>query len=137
MISRVLAWIATAAGLVLIVVLATGGFRFEAGPLRVSAHSVTTPLLLIAAAGIALARLGAARALDALSSIFTRVTAHAAAIAVIGAAAIAGIGVGFGTYSASASDPSAYVSHSALIDAGRLSLDEPLARAVDWHEATW
>jgi hypothetical protein len=41
MISRVLAWIATAAGLVLIVI-ATGGFRFEVGPLRVSAHSVTT-----------------------------------------------------------------------------------------------
>ena len=128
---------ATAAGLVLILVLVTGGFRFEAGPLRVSAHGVTTPLLLMAAAGVALAWRGSARALDALRRIFTSVTTHAAAIAVISAAAIAGIGVGFGTYSASASDPSAYVSHSALIDSGRLSLDEPLARAVDWHEATW
>jgi len=50
MVSRVLAWIATAAGLVLIVVLVTRGFRFEAGGLRVSAHDVTTPLLPMAAA---------------------------------------------------------------------------------------
>jgi hypothetical protein len=137
MLPRVLAWMATSAGLVLIVVLVTGGFRFEAGPLRVSAHGVTTPLLLLTAAGAARAWRGAAPARDALSRIVTSVTTHAAAIAVVSAAAIAGIGVGFGTYSASASDPSAYVSHSALIDSGRLSLDEPLARAVDWHEATW
>ena len=137
MLPRVLAWIATAAGLVLIVVLVTGGFRFEIGPLRVSAHGATTPLLLMTAAGAALAWRGAARGTDALSRIFTSVTAHAATIAVISATVIAGIGVGFGTYSASASDPSAYVSHSALIDSGRLSLDEPLARAVNWHEATW
>lgn len=137
MTSRVLAWIAMAAGLVLIVVLVTGGFRFEAGPLRLSAHGAVTPLLLMAAAAVALAWRGSARAVDALSRIVTSITTHAAAIAVISAAAIAGVGAGFGTYSASASDPSAYVSHSALIDNGRLSLDEPLARAVDWHEATW
>jgi len=86
MLPRVLAWIATAAGLVLIVVLVTGGFRFEAGPLRVSAHGVTTPLLLMAAASVAPAWRGSAHALDALSRTFTSVTTHAAAIAVISAA---------------------------------------------------
>jgi hypothetical protein len=137
MVSRVLAWIATAAGLVLIVVLVTGGFRFDVGPLRVSAHGLATPMFLLAAAGAALAWCGSARAMDALATIVTSITRHSAAIAVVSAAAIAGIGVGFGTYSASASDPSAYVSHSALLDSGRLSLDEPLARAVNWHEPTW
>jgi hypothetical protein len=42
-----------------------------------------------------------------------------------------------GTFAASSADPSAYVSHSVLIDSGRLTFEEPLARAVGWHEATW
>ena len=54
MLSRVLAWVATAAGLLLIVVFVTGGFRFEVGPLRVSAHGVAPPLLMMAIAGAAL-----------------------------------------------------------------------------------
>ena len=55
----------------------------------------------MAAAGAALAWRGAAHARDALTSIFTSATTHAAATALISAAAIAGIGVAFGTYSAS------------------------------------
>ena len=52
MAGRVLAWIATAAGLMLIVVLVTGGFRFEVGPVRVSAHGVVPPLLVMALTGV-------------------------------------------------------------------------------------
>jgi hypothetical protein len=29
------------------------------------------------------------------------------------------------------------VSHAVLVDSGRLTFDQPLARAVGWHEATW
>jgi hypothetical protein len=137
MLGRVLAWVATAAGLVLIVVLVTGGFRFDVGPVRMSAHGIAQPLLVMAVSGIALAWLGAARARDAFAGISAHVTNHALALAVVAAAAIAGVGVGFGTFAASASDPSAYVSHALLIDSGRLTIEEPLARAVDWHEATW
>jgi hypothetical protein len=132
---RVLAWIATTAGLVLVVVLVTGGFRFDVGPLRVSAHGVVPPIVLLALAGAALFRRGGAK--DALAAITADLRRHARAIAVVGAAAIAGVGVGFGTYAASSADPSAYVSHSALINAGQLTIDTPLARAVEWHEATW
>jgi hypothetical protein len=135
MLGRVLAWIATAAGLLLIVVIVTGGFRFDIGPLRVSAHGVAQPFLLMVLAGVALAWRGAAG--DALAGLSGAITRHAQAIAMVSAAAIAGIGVGFGTYAASSADPSAYVSHGVLIDDGRLTIDEPLARAVDWHEATW
>jgi hypothetical protein len=135
MLSRALAWIATAAGLTLVVVLVTGGFRFEVGPVRVSAHGVVPPLLLMALAGAVLFWRRAAR--DAFDGITTGITRHARAMAIVSAAAIAGMGVGFGTFSASSADPSAYVSHAALIDSGRLTLEEPLARSVDWHEATW
>ncbi len=137
MASRVLAWIATAAGLTLIVVLVTGGFRFEVGPLRVSAHGVVPPLLLMALAASALFWRGPARASDALAGITTTITRHSLAIAVASAVAIGSVGVGFGTFAASSADSSAYVSHSVLIDSGRLTMDEPLARAVDWHEPTW
>jgi hypothetical protein len=135
--ARVLAWIATAAGLTLIVVLVTGGFRFEIGPLRLSAHGIVQPLVLMTLAAVALAWRGAARARDALTGITTSITTHAPAAAIVSAAAIAGVGIGFGTFAASAADPAAYVSHSALIDEGRLTIEAPLARAVDWHEATW
>jgi len=137
MLPRALAWIATLAGLVLIVVLVTGGFRIELGPVRLSAHGLVQPLVLMAVAAAALAWHGAARARDALTGIADAVTRGAPAAAVLSAAAVAGVGMVFGTYAASSADPSAYVSHSALIDRGQLSIDEPLARAVEWHEATW
>ena len=137
MLGRILAWIATVAGLTLIVVLVTGGFRFQVGPLRVSAHGVVPSLLLMALTGGALLWWGHGRARDALAGITTDITRHALAIAIASAAAIGSVGVGFGTFAASAADPSAYVSHSVLIGSGRLTMDEPLARAVDWHEATW
>ena len=135
MLSRALAWVAAAAGLVLIVVLVTGGFRFELGPLRVSAHNVVPPILLVVLSGALLAWRGAAQ--EALAAIADDLTRHARAIAIVGAAALAGVGIGFGTFAASSADPSAYVSHSALIADGRLTIDAPLARAVDWHEPTW
>ena len=137
MAGRVLAWIAAAAGLTLIVVLVTGGFRFDVGPLRVSAHGIVPPLLLMALAGGALFWRGpAAPAMRSPASPPTSPGTRRR-IAIVAPLAIAGVGVGFGTFAASSADPSAYVSHSALIDNGRLTIDEPLARAVDWHEATW
>jgi hypothetical protein len=135
--ARLLAWTATIAGLVLIVVLVTGGFRFEIGPLRLSAHGVAGPLLVMAVSAGALRWLGAVRGRDALASLTSALATHAPVVALVSAVAIAGIGAGFGTFAASSADPSAYVSHSVLIDRGQLTIDEPLARTVGWHEATW
>ena len=129
MAGRLLAWMATAAGLTLIVVLVTGGFRFDVGPLRVSAHGVTPPLLLMAVTAAALTWRGSARARDALAGITTDITTHAPAIAIVSAAAIAGVGVGFGTFAASSADPSAYVSHAALIDAR--TIDDSRSRSLE------
>jgi len=137
MLPRALAWMATAAGLVFVVVVVTGGFRFELGPVRLSAHGLVPPLILMTLAGAALAWQGTARTREAFAAITDAVTRRARAIAIVSAAAVAAVGVAFGTFSASSADPSAYVDHSALIDRGQLSFDEPLARAVDWHEATW
>ena len=137
MLGRLLAWITTAAGITLIVVLVTGGFRVDLGPLRLSAHRAALPLAVMALGALALWRLGPSGARVALASLSTDISNQAPAVAVVCAAAIAGVGVVYGTYAASSADPSAYVSHAALIADGRLSFDEPLARAVDWHEPTW
>src|SRR5690348_9430893 len=127
MLPRVLAWIATMAGLVLIVVLVTGGFRLAVGPVHISAHDALKPLVWMALSSAALAWLGAARAERAFADVSAVVSRHALAVSVVAAVAVAAVGVHFGTFSASSSDSSAYVSHSALIDRGRLTFDEPLA----------
>ncbi|HXD16850.1 MAG TPA: glycosyltransferase family 39 protein [Vicinamibacterales bacterium] len=53
------------------------------------------------------------------------------------AAAAAGVGVAHGTYSASSSDASGYISEARLIASAHLADDEPLAREVAWPNATW
>src|ERR1044071_8019080 len=99
MLPRALAWIATAAGLVFIVVLVTGGFRFEVGPVRFSAHGLVPPLVLMLLAGAALAWHGAVCARDALASITHAITRRAPALAIVSAVAVAVVGAVFSTFS--------------------------------------
>ena len=129
--------VAIAAGVILVIVAITGGFDLRAGPLRFTAHSWRAPLVITFLA-IAVAALPGRTVLDdAASRAWLFIDAHATAIALVLAAATAGAGVAYGTYSASGSDPSGYVSEARLIASGRLSVDEPLARAVAWPNATW
>ena len=72
-----------------------------------------------------------------LSASWALLDAHALAFAIVIAAAAAGAGIACGTYAASSSDASGYVSESRLIASARLATDEPLARAVAWPNATW
>jgi hypothetical protein len=122
---------------VLVIVGITGGFTLDAGPLRFSAHGWRTPLLVALAALGAMASAGRDAFAGAFSAAWTCIDDHAAACAVVLAATAAGIGVAHGTYSASSSDASGYVSESRLIASARLASDEPLARAVAWPNATW
>jgi hypothetical protein len=66
---RILTWICTAAGITLIVIVVTGGFRLEVGRVRISAHSVATPTALLVIGGLSLWRAGARRASDILARI--------------------------------------------------------------------
>src|SRR5689334_17012816 len=61
MLSRLLSWIITAAGIILIVILVTGGFRVDAGPVRLSAHRSTLPFAVFIIGALALWRLGPER----------------------------------------------------------------------------
>jgi Dolichyl-phosphate-mannose-protein mannosyltransferase len=122
---------------VLVIVGITGGFTLDAGPLRFSAHGWRTPLLVALAALGAMAVAGRDAFAGAFSAAWTCIDDHAAACAVVLAATAAGVGVAHGTYSASSSDASGYVSESRLIASARLASDEPLARAVAWPNATW
>lgn len=128
----------TGALLVLVVVLITGGFVIDAGPIHFSSRHPVAPLLILATAWIAAVAVGGRQAAaNALARLGGRIDRHAPAIAIVIAAAAAGTGIGFGTFAASAADASGYVSQSKLLAAARVSFDEPLARLLPWTETTW
>ena len=134
----ILVLLGTGALLVLVTVFITGGFVIDAGPLHFSSHGAAAPsLLLVASWLIALAAGGRTRVADALARIDSAIDRQAPAIAIVIAAAVAGTGVAFGTFVASAADASGYVSQSRLLADGRVSFDEPLARLVPWTNSTW
>jgi 4-amino-4-deoxy-L-arabinose transferase-like glycosyltransferase len=126
-----------AALVVLVIITITGGFTFAAGPLHVSAHNWRPPLLIALAAFGAAAASGRVAFIDAASASWTFLDRHAFAAALVLAAATAAVGVAYGTYAASSSDASGYVSESRLIASAQLATDEPLARTVAWPNATW
>ena len=128
----------TGALLVLVVVLITGGFVIDAGPLHFSSRRPAAPLLIFTAAWTAILVVGGRQAAaDALAGLRARLDRHAPAIAIVIAASAAGTGVGFGTFAASAADASGYVSQSRLLAAARVSFDEPLARLLPWTGTEW
>ena len=129
--------VAIAAAVILGIVAITGGFDLRAGLLRFTAHSWRAPLVIAFAAIAAGALLGRAALIDAASHAWSFIDVHATAIALVLAAATAGVGIAYGTYSASGSDASGYVSEARLLAGARLSIDEPLAREVAWPNATW
>jgi hypothetical protein len=122
---------------ILVIVTITGGFAIRAGPVYFSAHDWRGPLLIaLGAFGAAALSVRAAFA-DALSATWQFIDDHAASCAILLAASAAAAGVAHGTYSASSSDASGYVSEARLIASARLATDEPLARGVAWPNATW
>jgi hypothetical protein len=135
--SRILVAAGTSALLVLIVILITGGFVIDAGPLHFSARRIPGPLFIALASWTAAALLGRASFAASTASISGFLDIHAAALAVVIAAAAAGVGVAYGTYSASGSDASGYLSQAELLASARIIQDEPLARQGAWREGTW
>jgi hypothetical protein len=127
----------TTASLVLIVVLITGGFVIDAGPLHFSARRPVPPLLVALGAWTAAALTGRQTLATAAASISVFIERHAASLALVVAAGAAGVGVAYGTYSAAGADAAGYVSQAELLSSARLVREEPAARAVDWRDATW
>ncbi len=134
----ILALTGTGALLVLLVVLITGGFVIDAGPLYFSSRRWTTPLVVASAAWLAAAFLGRRHGVAyALTTLGERIDRYAVTIALVVAVAAAGTGVGFATFAASAADASGYVSQARLLADARVSFDEPLARLLPWTDTTW
>ncbi len=119
------------------VIVITGGFVIDAGPLYFSAHRVLPPLVLAAAAYALAMRQGHTSIVAADAALSEFVHRRAVAIVVVLAAAAAGVGVAFGTYVASGSDPSAYLSQARLIGHGDLVVPVPLASRVSWPAPEW
>jgi hypothetical protein len=136
--SRGLVVVGTAALLVTIVVLVAGGFVLDAGPLHLSFRRWFRPagVSLVAwaiCASTASLRQRTAVALDALTAALTR---HATSIAIVLAASAAAVGVSYSTYAASGSDAAGYIAEAELLASGRFAYDEPLARVVNWPDAS-
>jgi len=120
-----------------LVVSIAGGFTIDVGPLHFSAHRVLPPLIAGIATYVlaaAIARRGVRRTLEA---VYSRIDTHALAVAIVLAAAHAGIGVAFGTYSASAADGAGYVSQADLLAQRRITFHEPLILQATWPERAW
>ena len=129
--------VAVAAAVILVIVAITGGFALRAGALRFTAHEWQPSLVIAVAALGAAALLGRPTLTDAASDAWSFIDAHATAVVLVIAASAMGVGVAYGTYSASGSDASGYVSEARLLASGRLSTDEPLARELAWPNVTW
>ena len=128
---------ACAALVVLVIVAITGGFTIDAGPLHLSAHNWRGPLLMaLLALAIGMSS-GFAALVESAAAAWPFIERHGFAVAIVIAAAAASVGVAYGTYSASSSDASGYVSESRLLASGRLADDEPLARLVAWPNRAW
>jgi len=120
-----------------IIVLVTGGFTIAAGAFHLSAHRILPPVIAALAAYASAAALDRSRLRTVLEAVCPRIDRHAFAIAIVLAAAMAGIGVAFGTYSASAADAAGYISQADLLAHGRTAFTEPLIRRATWPEAGW
>ena len=135
--ARVLAAGFVAAVVVLTVIAVTGGFTVRVGPLQLTAHNWRGPAAVAALSLLGTVLLGRAAGAAAFASVWSFIDAHAAAIATVLAAAAGGIGVGFGTYAASSSDASGYVSEAALLEHGTLVSHEALALDVTLPTGGW
>jgi hypothetical protein len=137
-VSFILVLLGTGALLVLLIVLITGGFVIDAGPLHFSSRRWPTPLALAAVAWLAAVRVGGRHgAADAMAELSGQLERHSAAVAGVIALAAVGTGIGFGTYAASGADASGYVSQARLLAAARVSSDEALARLLPWTNVEW
>jgi len=136
-VGRLLVASGTSALLLLVIVIITGGFTIRAGPLYFAAHNWRGPLLVALVTFAAAASLGRSAFTEAAESTWRFVDDHALLLAIVIAAATAGAGVACGTYSASSSDASGYISEARLLSAAQIATDEPLAREVAWPNATW
>jgi hypothetical protein len=129
--------IGTCAVLILIVVLMTGGFVLQVGPLRFSSRRWGGPFVIAGVAWLTAMLHGRQRVAAVTSNIDAFLERYALALTIALAAAAAGTGIAHGTYAASGSDASGYVSQADLIASGQILRDEPLVRQVTWPNAGW
>jgi len=136
--SGVLVVIGTAALLVTIVILVAGGFVLDVGSLHLSLRRWFRPAALSLVAWAICAATASLRqkTVVALEGLTVSLERHATSIAIVLAAAAAACGIAYGTYAASGSDAAGYIAEAELLANGQFAYDEPLARRVDWPDAS-
>jgi hypothetical protein len=118
-------------------VILTGGFRIEVGSIRISSRNASR-IFLFAALPAALAwRLAYRDPLEVWLQA-RRELLRKAGLLLAGAAALGLVAAGvlYGSRTAAASDPSGYVSQSALWARGHLKIDQRFASTLPWPKAS-
>ena len=118
-------------------VAVTGGFRIDLGSIRISSRNPSR-IFLMAALPAALAwRLAYRDALEVWLRANRLLLQRLAFVSsVLFAAGVVAAGVKYGSRTAAASDPSGYVSQSALWASGSLKIDQTFAKGLPWPEAS-
>ena len=121
----------------LVVIVATGGFVAQLGPVRLTARSIKNPLIIGAAAWALLALLDRKALGRTTSEVAPFLHRHATSIAIVVAAACAGTGFAFNTFAAHSTDPSGYIATSRLLLTSGLVRVEPLVKTFGWYGGGW
>jgi hypothetical protein len=118
-------------------IAASGGFATSLLGVRLSAHS-PLPTATAAALAFGLWFLAAQRSRAISSDLIAAslwLDRHTSGVVLVIAGLTGAVAVRFGTFSASGSDPSGYLSQAAMLTTGALSHIEPLAAIADWPDA--
>lgn len=120
-----------------LVIAVTGGFRIEAGPVRISSRNFTRIFLLAVLALAGAWRVGyQAQVEEWTRRHAARIHQLAPVIAWASAATLLIVGILCGSRAASASDPFGYVSQSTLWQRRTLRIDYAFAARLPWPEAS-
>jgi hypothetical protein len=137
--ARLLTSIALVSAAWAVIVAVTGGGRVVAGPLRLSARSVTAPALVAALACVAVVvlsrRAGQGGAVgNALGWASARIETRASWLAATVAAATLVTGIAWGTGAVGGSDSYCYVGQAEMMAAGTLRQPVPLGFDPPWRD---
>jgi hypothetical protein len=115
----------------------TGGVDLRPAGIRFSSRDPFRPALVAYLLAVAWAVTHRAQAMAGLSSIAAATTRVARLLALLLALVLLGLGLRYGTYTASAADASGYLSQADRWLAGDLVVEQPFTREMPWSAADW
>lgn len=135
--SRLLLALGIVSALTGLIVLATGGGRFELGGARLSLTSSLRPAVFAAVCFILYTRLSPGGWRADAAQLASALRPRPAALAVMLALVVIGVGRFWGSNDAGGADSSGYVNQAQLWRLGRLVVEQPIMSGSPWPLAEW